>query len=248
MISSPIELPPFSLMGMLHAAYASDNARETFDNLLGPYYISFEQLQSISTTLFWKQSVLRLSSPPHPMARIVEQIKGWSSVKNYNPVAQKQNFIYVATCLIHLWYWKQRGEHYMLRNIEHCVSPYESPNKQSPYLWVNFNEFGGVDVKQRSFDMIPIVLFVNRSCSIGLMMTLEYNMFNNREEPVASITINVDDNNVQLSEVLQEHTDNFMLLLSRGPSMIFVNAFLVSPSLARFWVYPVLMHHATHTT
>lgn len=243
MLSSHIELPPQSLLSIVYAAYSSDDARETFNNLLKPYYISFQQLHTISTTLVWKQQPMRLiSSTPHPMARLVQQIVDWSHATNYSPSKQKEHFIIVATCLVHLWYWKKRGEHYLLQNIERCFIPYETPNKRSPYLWANVNEYGGLDIQQRSQDMIPLVIFVDRTCSIGLMMTLEYNLFNNREDYVASITIDVDDDNVQLGEVLQEQTDNFMLLLSRGPSMIFINAYLVSPSLARFWVYPVLMH------
>jgi len=241
-MAAQIELPPVSLMAMLHAAYkCSDNALDCLENLLHPYYISFEQLQCVAGTLRWNYT--RRAVAMHPMTHIVKHVEVISKLAHYKAAENKKRFLYIATSIAHLWYHSRRIDGtYVLQTIPHCFTPYECANSPIPFVWFNVNEFNGLDVQQRSHGMVPLEVVVERSCAIGAMMSLKYEFEFDHPQKCEKAVIVIDNSQYIVLCTRKLHMPNFMVLLSKGPAMVFINCFCASPSLGRVWLYPVLMH------
>ena len=178
----------------------------------------------------------------NPMTHIVNRIDAINQPNSYVPSRSKENFVYVATSITHLWYHRIHQRRYLLRNVPHCFSPYEGINAGVPFVWFNVNEFGGFDVVQSSgTNMIPIRVIAHRSCSMGRMMPLVYDLFPHETEQRVNLTFE-DVTLKRITRTWWKTDTNFMVLVSEGPHLTYVNCYCISPSLDQFFVSPVLFH------
>lgn len=251
-----IALPPRSLMNMLCEAYKSDEPFATLQNLLQPYCITYEQVQSVMGDVFWpSQMSAKENHPFYVAAQKMTQYRNemdTTAKSNYF----KKRFVYVATAVCHAWYTRQRkhDQKYMLHRDPHFVA-YQYPGGPVPYAWLSFDKFGMPHVFAVSpptvLPMPPLEIRLFRSSSVGDMLPLTVKFF----EYVPPAPQGAGGMTIQSPSHLEFHIHNQQFIqLYTAPSntrtyilfisedLLLTRAIMVSPTTDNAWLIPVAMH------
>lgn len=240
-----ISLPPRSLMNVLCEAYKSDEPLTTLRNLLEPYHITFEQLQSVIAEVFWPG---RLSAnESHPFYVVVNKMLEYQNVMSSLEKSDffKKRFIYVATAVAHAWYSKKRdGSRYVLHKTPHFVT-YQYPGHAVPYVWFSFDKFGMPHVFASHPWMPPLEITLHRSTSMGDMMPLTVRFFetNNHSiqaQSLCKLEFCVHDQHFLQLNTSPSNTRTFVMLISED--LLLSRCIMVSPTTDNAWSIPVVMH------
>lgn len=246
-----IELPPHSMMALIYECYKSDDPSEFLKSMLDPYYISNQQLTYITTEIRWYYA----RKITHPLTYFVHLIEDLSKPNFQTAEKTKQQFILASTMICHLWYeFKRNDEIYLPRNVA-CFSPFESPNQPVSYVWLNVDQNMSLDLVFGNYKS-PLRVRVERECFIGKLFPYEVEFYNDcRTNDLIDLSINISTslfgpkdsrNNVRLNSTFQVPTtankNNFVVLITEGELMRFINCYCVSPSTHQLWCYPVLIH------
>lgn len=244
MTEPKIELPPHSMMALVHAAYKSGDPKYCLENMLEPYYITEAQLAYVLGKLVWHHT-RRVTHPMTYTVRILQSIV----CPKVQPARQtKAEFIAVCTTISHCWYSKCENENYYLPSNELCFSPYEIDDRPVPYIWFNIDQFDAPILKHRTNGVCALRLTVERETNMGVMMPYTTDFFNeegNKQCIELTMCISSAQPNkrvIELINIEKMKKSNFMILITEGPALRFVNCYCASPSTERLWRYPVLMH------
>jgi hypothetical protein len=244
-----IFLPPRSLASILQMAYSSSSEikpAETLALLLEPYYITYGQLQSLISILFWPGR-LSCSTMRHPAYLTTQRLEKYMECDALTKSdVLKKYFICAATMISHLWYTKycENKKRYMLHKNLFCVA-YEYADSAVPFVWFSFDAHGLPTVMKYHPNVPPIKMEVQRSTKAGALNTLAMQFFEKDkclQQGYSNLSIQVFNGTFMGIQSLKETPKlvNYMLIISEETSL--VRCILVSPSTDQLWNMPVILH------
>lgn len=241
-----IELPPHSMMSLVHEAHKNEDPQQYLNSMLDPYYISDEQVHYITTELVWNHN----QRVPHPMSQTVKNIQSIPPGKKKVSSA-KQVFVTVSTALPHLWC---KGAGGLMIRDKLCFAPYGEENKPAPYVWINLDQFSNLEMIYANYQS-PFRIRVQRKCGLGELAPYEMDFYeeygaayDDRVEVTLNLSTPVGGGGGATVPELASHCyaprksnkENFIILLSSA--FKFIGCYYVSPTTWFVWKYPVLMH------
>lgn len=244
-----IFLPPRSLASILQMAYLSageNEPTETLTALLDPYYITYDQLQSIISTLYWPGALFaNIKHPAYLIAKRLEKYRACDHLTKKDML--KKYFICAATMISHIWYTQfceSKGK-YILHNNLYCAS-YQYSNAAVPFVWFAFDSHGVPRLVRYHPKTPPIEMEIMRSTKAGVLNTLVLKFFDSDDSDQTTgysrICLQVFNETFMGIQSVEQNKAlcNYMMIISE--QLYLSRCLLVSPSTDFVWNMPVVLH------
>lgn len=247
-----LALTPEVLRGMAceaYHAYATDNPEHTtpvgyLNNMFAPYAVRREEVAMACGSL---SGCEKLPWSVHPAELTVKTMATLATGPNLN-----SRLVYAMTALPHVW-GKRSGDSLCLslKNRRRVFCAYDSPGHPVPYVWLHIDpcfmnlvtvsrvhgapflhvDYRRYDHEGRAF--MPILVEDNAD-PLDSPAKLQMSVYE-EARTLGPLRCGVDS-------VSPTNHPNFMIFVSHGAHVRYVDCFLVCPSRGQVWRYPVIMH------